>query len=202
MTTRQLRARLNRIERKRKLVAPAAEFAVDPFLAKVLRDDERRLEELDPYPSPESEEASKLREGIFVLARIIGCPLGYTDNQACRDRDRLDELGRKRRSSRGPLSGAEDAEEAQLRARLTAFDVRQEPDDRGWWRLSDLTFEAFRRRLTFSEQKEVDCLRVIYPGEHDFPEAQIFKRVRQRELERTFNESRKTSFCDDDGSIE
>jgi hypothetical protein len=198
MTTRQLRARLDRVERKRKSVAPATKFAVDPFLARVLLDDERRLEELDPYPSPESEEASKLRAGIFVLARIIGCPSGYTDDQADKDRDRLEELGGKRRSPRGTLSVAEDAEEAQLRARLTAFDVRQQPDDRGWRGLSDLTFEAFRRRLTFSEQKEVDCLRVIYPEEHDFPEAEIFRYQRQMELERAFNESRETSFSEDD----
>jgi hypothetical protein len=197
MTSRQFVARLDRLERKRKSVAPATKFAVDPFLARVLRDDDRRLEQLDPYPSPVSEEASKLRAGIFVLARIIGCPLGYTDDQADRDRDRLDELGRKRRSPRGTLSDAEDAEEAQLRARLTAFDVRKQPDNRGCRRLSDLTFEAFRRRLSFWEQKEVDCLRVIYPEEDNFPEAEIFKYQRQVELEQAFKEQRETSFRED-----
>jgi hypothetical protein len=89
-----------------------------------------------------------------------------------------------------------------LRARLTAFNVRKQPDDRGWRRLSDLTFEAFRRQLTFWEKKEVECLRVIYPEEHDFPEAEIFRYARQKELEWAFNENREASFSEDDESIE
>ena len=135
MTTRQLLARLDRLERKCKSVAPPAKFAVDPLLARELRNDVRRLEELKADRSSKSEETSKLGAGIVDFARAIGCPLGYTSDQADKDRVRLDELHRKRRSPRDTLSDAEDDEEAQLTARLWAFDVRPGPVDRGWERM-------------------------------------------------------------------
>jgi hypothetical protein len=209
MTTRQLLARLERLERKRKSVAPPAKFAVDPLLARELRDDIRRLEEIEADRSSDPEVTSKLRAGICDFARAIGCPVGYTSDQADKDRERLDELHRKRGSPRATLSDAEDAEEAQLTARLWAFDLQPGPDDRGWWRLSYLTFKEFERPLTFWEQRELEFLRVIYPEEHglpsDDPLAESSRNFEQAVWESFFNEgdkNRRASLREEDEIIE
>jgi hypothetical protein len=195
MTSRQFLARLDRLERTRKQVAPPAKFALDPLLATELRDDIGRLEVLKDDRSSDPEVTSKLRTGIFDFARAIGCPLGYTGDQADKDRERLDELRCKRRSPRAALSDAEDAEEAQLTARLWAFDVQPGPDDRGSGRRSDLEFAAIWRPLTFAEQRELEFLRVIYPEEYalssDDPLAESFRNFEQAVWENAFNEGDK-----------
>jgi hypothetical protein len=192
MTSRQFLARLDRLERMRRSMAPPAKFAVDPLLARELRDDMRRLEELEADGSSKSEEMSKLGAGIWDFAKAIGYPLGYTSDQADKDRVRLDELHRKRGSPRAALSDSEDAEEAQLTARLWAFDVQPGPDDRGSGRVADLKFKAFERPLTFAEQKELEILRVIYSEPHglssDDPLAESFRSFQQACWKSVFDE--------------
>jgi len=92
------------------------------------------------------EEEAKLRTRIADRARAIACPAGYGPRQAQKDSNRLHQLYCKRISPSacggGPLSEAEDLEEAQLTARVAAFDESPEG--------------CARRRIRELEQIRVD----------------------------------------------
>jgi len=132
-----------------------------------LRDDYHRLGELvrkkcgDPLSAADVEEESKLRARIGDGARAIGCPAGYGPKQAQKDSHRLHQLYCKRISppscGGGALPDAEDAEEAQLRARVAAFD--ESPEGCARRRIRDLEL----RWRSAVEQNELDNLRTLYP---------------------------------------
>ena len=61
----------------------------------------------------------------------------------------------------GALSEAEDAEEAQLTARVAAFE--ESPEGRARNRIVELEFDSFSRALTDTETEELESLRKIYP---------------------------------------
>jgi hypothetical protein len=82
-------------------------FAIEPALAKAVRDDQHRLSELlrkryfpDDYGGPLS--AAEIKEESELLARVgdrasaISCPVGYGPKQARNDRNRLHTLRCKR----------------------------------------------------------------------------------------------------------
>jgi hypothetical protein len=141
--------------------------AIGNAVAKALRDDYHRLGELvrkkcgDPLSAAEVEEESKLGERIADRARAIGCPAGYGPKQAQKDSNRLHQLYCKRISppscGGGALPDAEDAEEAQLRARVAAFD--ESPEGCARRRIRDLEMQ-WRSAV---EQNELDNLRTLYP---------------------------------------
>jgi hypothetical protein len=143
-------------------------FTIDDAVAKASRDDYHRLGELvrkecgGPLSAAEVEEASELRDRIADRARAIGCPAGYGPGQAQNDSNRLHQLYCKRISppscGGGALSDAEDGEEAQLRARVAAFD--ESPEGCARRRIRDLDF---RRGRSAAEQNELDNLRTLYP---------------------------------------
>jgi hypothetical protein len=79
MSPRRLRARLKRLEKKIKMIEPAGGgcgFRVDPALAKALRDDHRRANELERNytNSAEWQEGMRLRERNTERAKSITCP--------------------------------------------------------------------------------------------------------------------------------
>ena len=119
----------------------------------------------DPLSAAEVEEESKIRARIADRARAIGCPAGYGLKQAQKDSNRLHQLYCKRISppscGGGALPDAEDAEEAQLRARLTAFD--ESPEGCARHRIRDLEMQDFRGGRSVAEQNELDSLRTLYP---------------------------------------
>src|SRR5262245_30570386 len=140
MSARQLRARLRRLTLSARIAGGqdrdgAHGFTIDPTLAKALRNDQQRLSELirkrspsqhgGPVRAAEVEEECRLRASIADRLRAIGCPAGYGERQRRNDSDRLHQLNCKRLSPRscggGTLTDAEDAEEAQLMARLAAY---------------------------------------------------------------------------------
>jgi hypothetical protein len=163
-------------------------FTIDNAGAKALRDDYHRLSELvhkkcgDPLSAAEVEEESRLRARIEVMARAIGCPAGYGLKQAQRDSSRLHQLYCKRISpptcGGGALSAAEDAEEAQLRARVAAFD--ESPEGCARRRIRELEMQNFGGRP--AEQSELDNLRTLYPDlplDSDDPLADTFEAWRR-----------------------
>jgi hypothetical protein len=151
-----------------KLMDDTVAFAIDNAEARALRDDYDRLSELvrkkcgDPLSAAEVEEESRLRASIEDRARAIGCPADYGLEQAQKDSNRLHQLYCKRISPRtyggGALSDAEDAEEAQLRARVAAFD--ESPEGCARRRIRDL---EMHRGRSAAEQSELDKLRTLYP---------------------------------------
>ena len=181
MSARQLRARLDRLTLSaRNAVGQdpngAQVFTIDPTLAKALRNDQQRLSELigkrsssqhgGSVSAAEVEEESRLRASIADRLRAISCPAGYGARQARNDNKRLHQLHCKRLSppscGGGTLTDAEDAEEAQLRARVAAYD--ETPEGRGRSRIFNLTLKRFSRGgLSRAEQSEIDGLRALYP---------------------------------------
>ena len=152
-----------------KLIDGTGAFTIDNAVAKALRDAYHRLGELvrkkDPLSAAELEEESNLRVRIGDRARAIGCPAGYGLKQAQQDNNRLHQLYCKRISppscGGGALPDAEDAEEAQLRARVAAFD--ESPEGCARRRIRDLEMQDFRGGRSADEQNELDSLRTLYP---------------------------------------
>jgi hypothetical protein len=154
-----------------KLIDGTGAFTIDHAVAKALRDDYHRLGELerkkcgDPLSAAEVEEESKLRARIDDRARAIECPAGYGLKQAQKDSNRLHQLYCKRISPPscrgGALPDAEDTEEAQLRARVAAFD--ESPEGCARRRIRELEMQDFRGGRSAAEQNEFDSLRTLYP---------------------------------------
>src|SRR5215467_10497713 len=174
MSLYKLRTRLERLERAKTIADndpdPARTFTIDPAVARALRDDYERAcyllrkeygpsENGGPISAAEVEEKSRLFESIKKRARAIGCPSSYGKVQRGIDSNRLQKAWLKRLPNWGgvPLTDAEDAEEAQARARCLAF---EESPERRRQRLREL--ERFGSR-SVTEQKELDDLYQSYP---------------------------------------
>jgi hypothetical protein len=151
-----------------KHIEGACEF--EPEVARSLRDDMEQLSRLQgPLSSAEEQEKSELRARIADTAKGISCPANYGWREAQQDRDRLQAIFAKRRSgaSRGAktLSEAEIAEEAQLAARVAAFDEGPEPRDRD--RILELTIADVLGELSDAEAEELERLKKAYPPDPD-----------------------------------
>ena len=154
-----------------KLIDGTGAFTIDNVVAKALRDDYHRLGELvrkkcgNPLSAAELEEESNVRLSIGDRARAIGCPAGYGLKQAQQDNNRLHQLYCQRISppscGGGALPDAEDAEEAQLTARVAAFE--ESPEGYARRRIRDLILQDFREGRSAAEQNELDSLRTLYP---------------------------------------
>ncbi len=149
-----------------KHIEGVCEFIIEPEVAKILRDDMERLSRLDgPLNSAEEQEKSELRARIAETARGISCPANYGRREVEQDRDRLQTIFAKRRSGAlggdRTLSEAEIAEEAQLAARVAAFDEGPEPRARD--RILELAIVGFSRGLSDAETEELERLRKAYP---------------------------------------
>jgi hypothetical protein len=149
-----------------KSIDGAGGFTIDPILARTIRDDCQRLNELvqkRPLSATEDQEESWLRARITETAKAIGCPVGYGEVQARKDRSRLDHLYCRRISppqcGGGPLPEAEDAEEAQLEARFQAYAAG--PEGVARCRIRDLKLKSVG--LTPAEQSELNDLQALYP---------------------------------------
>jgi hypothetical protein len=147
---------------------------MDPALAKRLRDDEVRLYELSQkesnpkenggaFTAVDEEERAMIRARVDETAKALRCPPGYGAIEARKDGHRLEDFFYKRLQIRrcgGTLTDAEDAEEAQLTARVAAF--AQTPEGRGRRRIRELRL-PFRGALSPAEQMELEILRGLYP---------------------------------------
>jgi hypothetical protein len=150
MSTRRLLARLDRLEKMPKPVPGT--FRIDPALAKALRDDERRFDELLQARKKQyfllnetpgnggqqiapSEEEAMLRARIDRMLDTIVCPPSYGAWQAKKDRYIRDF------HYKDPRSAAEDAEHAQLTARVLAFS--RTPEGRARDRIAVLGWKRF-----------------------------------------------------------
>ena len=161
-----------------KLIDGTGAFTIDNAEAKALRDGG------DPLSAVEVEEESGLRARIYDRAGAIGCPTGYGLKQAQKDSNRLHQLYCKRISTPscggGALSDAEDAEEAQLRARVAAFD--ESPQGCARRRIRDIEMQDFGGGRSAAEQSEFDNLRTLYPDlplDSDDPLTEAFEAWRQ-----------------------
>jgi hypothetical protein len=165
MSSRGLRARLKRLEKKIKMIEPPRDvcgFRVDPVLAKALRDDHRRANELEQNYTSSAEwlEATRLRERNIERAKSITCPADYGAKQAGRDGYRLSDLSLKRWHG-GSLTNADDVEEAQLTARVAAYEETAE--GRGRRRIDQLMWQRFSG-FTPEEKSEYEHLQTLYPA--------------------------------------
>jgi hypothetical protein len=168
-----------------KLMDDAHGFIIEPVLARAIRDDIERLSELRRHggrlSDAEEQEDSRIRERIAETAKAIGCPVGYGATQARKDRHRLTDLFYKRLSPPpyGRLTDAEDAEEAQLTARIAAFDETPEGLARG--RIRQLRLQRFR---STAEQNELESLRQCHPDLPPDPDDPLkeFKEAWQRDV--------------------
>ena len=145
-----------------------------------MRDDKERLNELlrkryapsqhgGPLTAAEEEEEFKLPARIAERARTIVLPVGYGASQALRDANRLVKLFYKRISppcGGGPLTEAEDAEDAQLTARVAAFGETSE--GRALRRMRALEVQGICAVLSDAEQNELESLQKLYPGPSPF----------------------------------
>ena len=107
----------------------------------------------------------KIRASNVERVKTITCPAGYGADQAGRDRGRLHALEDKRLSPAGPLSDADDAEEAQLTARVAAYERTARER-----RCRERVFELYLKEpdgLTAAEQSEYVRLHALYPGALD-----------------------------------
>jgi len=156
------------------------DFVIDPRVARTLMDDRERLRQLgrkkldcDPATSAEEKEESDLRARIAETARGITCPANYGLKEAEKDRHRLECFFLRRQSgaSAKPLSEAEIAEEAQLAARVAAYN--EGPECRARSRLFELTLKGFPRGLSGAEAEELERLQKAYPPDpnHQFKDA-------------------------------
>ena len=118
-----------------------------------------------PLSAAAEQEQAWLRARITKTAKAIGCPAGYGLKQFKKDNARLHRLYCQRISpphcGGGALPEAEDAEEAQLRARVTAFD--ESPEGCARDRIWHLVMQDFRGGRSAAEQNELDHLRTLYP---------------------------------------
>jgi uncharacterized protein YnzC (UPF0291/DUF896 family) len=185
MRTRGLRARLDRLTRSANRAAgqardDACRFTVDPALAKALRDDYERLRVLSlkdsapikyggPLSAAEMKEQDVLRAGYADRVSAIGCPSDYGSKEYYTDSVRLHALWLRRVSppscGGGILTDAEDAEEAQSRARTEAFDYS--PEGLARERYTELICMEALCGLSTAEQKELESLRTRYPDTPD-----------------------------------
>jgi hypothetical protein len=150
-------------------------------LAKSLRDDYERLNELwrkehaltengGPISATELKEMEMLNVRIADRTRAISCPASYGQIEAHRDSKRLHKLFCKRISPRscggGFLTAAEDVEEAQLRARVLAFE--ESPEGLALARIFKLTLMGIGGvGRSAAEQEEFDRLQAMYPYKTD-----------------------------------
>jgi hypothetical protein len=165
--TRSLRARLNRLTPPRSEIEKnggrSLEFTIDPALAKALRDDCQRLDALKNQngeaPTPARiEEESMLRARIADRARAINCPAEYGIAEYANDERRLRWLTSPISCDGSTLNAIDDAEEAQLRARIAVFDETTD-EGRARRRMAELSC----KRLNLAELDELDRLEVLYP---------------------------------------
>jgi hypothetical protein len=195
MSPRRWRARLKRLEKKIKMIEPAGgdcDFRIDPALAKTLRDDHRRANELEHNYTSSAEwlEGMRLRELNTERARSITCPADYGAKQVRRDDSRLCALSCKRNSPGGFLTNAEDFEEAQLTARIAAY--RESAEVRGRNRIFELTMKKFSG-LTPEENGEYEHLKTLYPDlpmDPDDPYKEVYDRLVESQLARAKQKSR------------
>jgi len=165
----------------------ASLFNMDPALAKRLRDDDVRLHELyqkevnpketgGPLTAADEQERATLRARIDETVKTLRCPPGYGAIEARKDRHRLEDFFSKRliiRRCGGTLTDAEDVEEAQLTARVAAFD--QTPEGRGRRRTVELLRRPRRDGLSPAEQIELEILRGLYPKLPPDPDDPLIK---------------------------
>lgn len=167
MSTRRLRARLDRLMQSANSTteenkARACDFTIDPALAEALRDDRKRLDELDPPAlwlrlikprrtgEEEEEEVRMLRARIAERASTISCPPSYGIKE-CRDDER-----RLRDEDKVKYS---DAEKAQLVARIEAFN--QTPEGCARAHIRELRFKLGWKSQ--AEHSELERLITLYP---------------------------------------
>jgi hypothetical protein len=180
MSMRSFRIRLDRLTRSAKSAIGqerdhACDFTIEPAIAKALRDDYERHNALfhknrrqgehgEPPNAGGIEKERMLRARIAERARAIGCPPGYGQRECFDDENRLHKFSSKRMSpplcGGGPFSEAEDAEEAQLRARVVIFN--EIPEGRARHRLKELDLKKYSE-LSTTEQSELDGLKALYP---------------------------------------
>jgi len=157
MSSRQLRARLDRLERsvgetKFKGRRLTFEFPIDPELAKALLDDRERLCEQNTVErlrerlrtgnwDDDTPEEIALRERIAQNAKTINCPPSYGLKEFLDDEQTLFAIGRAKEDlfpwqEEFFIDNLKDAEKAQLCARMEAF--KQTPEGQARFRLKKL----------------------------------------------------------------
>jgi len=144
-------------------------FVIDPAVARALRDDVLNLFHLrgTRHLRPDDRERQEVIARIKEMESTLECPPGYTKLEYEKDGLRLGELAGRREASgrRNKLTEEEDAEEAHLKARRTAYrqtpEERQKEEDRK--RIFCLMLRCSSRNSTPEEHAEFARLKARYP---------------------------------------
>jgi len=169
MSTRSLRARLDRLARFLKVddvvdknEDRTQEYTIDSELAQALSEASNRMNSLErrvkrwsqkPLTAEEEAEERLLEETISAMAMRAVLPVPYGRDEAIRDRNRKNALRRRR------ISGAE---AIQLAAREIAYSY-QSPEGRAWKRIAELETLMRKGRKTTAQIDEVLRLHSEYP---------------------------------------
>jgi len=170
MSPRAFRRRLDRLERsidkaKEENKDRPFKFTIDPALASALRDDYQRWlklqNQLNGLSAAEIEEKAMLDKRIADTAQSIRLPREYGAKEAALDTRWLYYFGRERMTPRARFTDAKYAEEAQLTARVLAFD--ETPEGRARKRIRKLRSQISHGKVNAAEQNEYDRLMELYP---------------------------------------
>lgn len=165
MSIRQLKARLDRLERLDKLDAAwklPYGFVIDPALAKAIRQEIDRIREISflnfafgAYGAETSDQRA-ISARIDQMTKSICCPSEYDWEQYNKDEHRLGDLYYKSITPRSCLTRAEVAEEDQLIVRREVFS-RKTPKRKA--DVSEYERSYKKKTLTAEEDKELSRLK-------------------------------------------
>jgi hypothetical protein len=215
MSVRRLRARLDRLAQSASKTTTGenkdlvCEFVIDPALANALRNDRKRVDELEKSKTwdlrkTQSEEERLLCARIAENAKKISCPAGYGFKESWDDKIRLSALRSgevARWFAHIKLYDVQDIDvdvvEAQVVARIEAF--KHSPEGYARKRIDSLHHND---ELTVEEEGELYRLLALYPEPHGHPddpiasaihagrEAMIRYKVERRERRKIEDENR------------
>jgi hypothetical protein len=173
---RSLRSRLDRLERsvggEGQTASMTLEFPIDITLAKALRDDCMRVEQIrlaecekrfGPVTPADIEEKRVLNERIAEGTKAVGSPPDNYGREYNKERERLEDLKHMREWPyfTRHLDHLEDTEEALLTARVRAFEAS--PEGRTRQRIHKLTWDRISNRLDAVGESELEDLEKLYP---------------------------------------
>jgi hypothetical protein len=167
----RIRARLDRLEkiaRKEKEENKgqiASGFAIDPSLARALRDDYERLRASSwnkDAPRLTADEIDEIRECIKNNVASIRIPPDYGVNEAAFDQMLLEHFYRIRITPHRSLNPSEDEIEARLRARVLAFDETPAAKELERFKHLDWKVRLERHKVTPAERDEHKRLHQLY----------------------------------------
>lgn len=200
-TQRQWRELTMRIGRLKKFAAVSTvypthiggfDWQIDPLLAKQLRDDVERRDELsskgDALAPAEQEEKRALDRSISERIRSVPCPDGYNREQFWSDDFWRGQLSSRRlkatQDERRRQTAVEDFEHAQLTVRALSY--AETAEFKADKRMGELGHKRFlqKKKLSPEENREYAMLSELFPTRPTMPRCLVQQKRAQQEADR------------------